>query len=115
MEHAEFVDGWNSGALLVSVDRSKALSVAGSNRLPKQYLIIQLFWIWICLLTMIGGIAVMVWYKWWVGLAVLLIARLLFTITKKSARQFMIDRAIKDPEFYRFAVARGIICLRAKS
>jgi hypothetical protein len=115
MEHAEFVDAWTSGAILVRVDRSKALSIAGSNRLPKQYLIIQLFWIWVCLLTMIAGIAAMFWYRWWMGLMVLVIGRLLFTVTKRAATRFIIEHALKDPGFYRFALEREIIGFRRKS
>jgi hypothetical protein len=114
MEHAQFVDAWTSGALRVSVDRSKALSVAGSNRLPRPYLMTQLFWIWLSLLTMIAGIVSMFWLRWWIGLAIVVVGRVLFAVTKKSATQVIIRRALQDPDFYRFALERGILRWRAE-
>jgi hypothetical protein len=115
MEHAEFVRAWNAREVLVDVDRSKALSAAGSKLLPKRYQLAHLFWSWVWLLTVPAAIAIMFLYKWWVGLLVLLfVTPTLSRATKGSAMQFMIDHALENAEFYRFAVDQGVIRVRPK-
>ncbi len=115
MEHSEFVRAWSAGELLVDVDRSKALAVAGSNLLRKRYRLAHLFWSWVWLLTVPAAIAVMFLYKWWVGLLVLFfVTPALFRATKRSAMQFMIDHALENPDFYRFAVDEGVLRVRSK-
>lgn len=109
MEHPEFVRAWKAGQLLVDVDRSKALSVAGSKLLPGRYRAAHLFWSWVWLLTVPVAIAVMFFYTWWAGLLILLfVTPALARGTKRSAMQFMIDHALESPEFYRFAVDQGV-------
>jgi len=100
---------------LVDVDRSKAFSVAGSKLLPKHYQVAHRFWSWVWLLTVPAAIAVMFLYKWWVGLlALLFVTPTLSRATKRSAMQFMIDYALENPKFYRFAVDQGVIRARPK-
>jgi hypothetical protein len=115
MEHSEFVRAWRAGELLVDVDRSKALAVAGSKLLPKRYQAAHLFWSWVWLLTVPAAIAVMFLYKWWVGvLILLLVTPALSRATKRSAMQFMMDHALENPDFYRLAVDQGVIRFRTR-
>ena len=116
MEHSEFVQAWNAGRLEVDVSRAKALQVANSRILPKRYQAAHIFWSWVWILSIPVGLAVMFLYKWWVGLLILLLATpAISSSTKKSSMQFMIEHAVEDHEFYRFAVEQGVIVVRRKS
>lgn len=115
MKHSEFVQAWRAGKLEVDVDRSKALQVANSRMLPKRYQVAHIFWSWVWILSIPAAIAVMLLYKWWVGLLILIVVTpLISKSTKKSAMQFMIDYSLESTEFYQFALTEGVIRVRQK-
>jgi hypothetical protein len=116
MEHSEFVISWNQGRLNIDVDRSKAQQIVSSRILPKRYQVANMFWSWVCLLSIPAAFAVMFFYTWWAGLLLLvLLTPVLFISTKKAAMQFMIDHSVENPEFYQFAVSEGILRIRQKT
>ena len=116
MEHSEFVQSWNTGKLEIDVDRSMALQVANSKRLPRRYQAAHMFWTWVWILSIPGALAVMYFFTWWAGLLLLVfLTPALSSSTKNSAMQFMIDHAVENPEFYQFAISEGLIRVRQKS
>jgi len=115
MEHTAFVRFWNQGKLEIDVDRSKALQITNSKMLPKRYQTAHIFWSWGWILSIPAAFAVMYFYTWWAGLLLLVFLTPALSIsTKKSAMQFMIDYAVENPEFYKFAVSEGVIRVRPK-
>ena len=115
MEHSEFVQSWNTGKLEIDVDRSMALQVANSEMLPKRYQGAHMFWTWVWILSMPGAFAVMYFYIWWVGLLLLFfLTPALSRSIKNSAMQFMIDHAMENPEFFQFAISKGLIRVKQK-
>ena len=115
MEHSEFVQSWNKGELEIDVDLSKALQIANSKMLPKRYQVAHIFWSWIWILSIPAAFAAMYFYAWWAGLLLLVfLTPALFSSTKKSAMQFMIDHSVENSEFYQFAITKGIIRIRLK-
>lgn len=115
MDHSEFIQSWNQGKLEVDVDRSKALQIASSKMPPKRYRAAHIFWSWVWILSMPAALVVMYFYKWWVGLSLLvLLTPALARATKKSAMQFMIDHSVENSEFYQFAITEGVIRVRPK-
>ena len=115
MEHSEFVQSWNQGKLEIDVDRSKALQIAGSKKMPKRYQAAHMFWSWVWILSIPAAFAVMYFYTWWAGLLLLVfLTPALSSSSKKSAMQFMIDYSVENPEFYQLAVSEGVIRVRQK-
>jgi hypothetical protein len=83
--------------------------------LPKQYQFAHIFWLWIWILSIPVAILIMIFFKWWVGLLVLIfVTPILSKSTKTSAMQFMIDHSVDSSEFYEFAVKEGVIRIREK-
>jgi hypothetical protein len=117
VEHSEFVRAWNEGKLEIEVDRSKALRIVNLKTLPKRYQAAHLFWSWVWILSIPGSLAVMYLYewKWWEGLLlVVFLSPVVYISTKKASMQFMIDHALKNQEFYQFAVTGGAIRVKPK-
>ena len=115
MEHSEFVRRWGQGELLVDVSSGAALSVAGSKLLPRRYRVAHHFWSTVWLLTIPAAIAIMLFYKWWVGVLILVfLTPALYRAVRRSAMQFMIDYALESPDFYRLALEKGILTVRTK-
>jgi hypothetical protein len=112
MEYSEFVNSWKQQSHNVTVNRSKALQVMNRGILPKQYQYAHIFWTWVWILMYPVGIALMFFTKWWIGLIFLIfVPGTISTAVKKSAMQFMIDHALENPEFYKFAIEQEIIIL----
>ncbi len=115
MEYSEFVDSWKKRKLLVDVDRSKALRIAHSKILPTNYRAAHIFWSLVWILSIPFSIAVMFLYKWWMGMLILiLVTPMIFKSTKKTAMQFMIDYALENSDFYKFAVTNDVIRITPK-
>lgn len=114
MEHSQFVNYWKNGALNVSVNRQAALRIANSKILPKRYQYAHLFWCSVWILLIPTSFAVMYFYTWWAGLAILAFNSILSKAVKTSAMQFMIDYAIENPEFYHIALLSKVIILNPK-
>lgn len=115
MEHSEFVQYWNDRKLEIDVDRSKALQIANSKMLPKQYQAAHIFWSCVWILSIPAAFALMYFYAWWAGLLLLVfLTPALSSSTKKSAMQFMIDHSLENPDFYQFSVTEGVIRVRQK-
>lgn len=115
MDHTEFVHGWNAGKLELVVTFSKTLQITESNVLPKPYPYAHIFWSRVWLLSIPTAFAVMYFYTWWVGLLMLIVlAPILSKSIKTLAMQFMIDHALKNPEFYKRAVKTGVVRVRPK-
>jgi hypothetical protein len=115
MEHAEFVKQWEQGKLEVHVDRTKTMQIVDADMLPKRYLAATHFWSWVWMSSVPAAFAVMYFYSWWVGLlSLLLVTPALARGVKKSAMQFVIEHALESEEFYKFALAKGVIRVTLK-
>ncbi len=116
MDYEEFKRAWSNGQIEVSVDRAKALRIASSSILPKRYRFAHWFWATVWLLSMPIGIAVIFLYKWWVGLLILVfVTPAIGSGTKTSAMQFMIDHAIEESSFYKYALENNVFIISTKA
>jgi len=116
MEYEDFLAKYKNGLLSVKVNGSLALRIMNSDLLPKQYRYAHIFWSWIWILSIPLSIALMIWVKWWIGLLVLFfVTPIISKSTKRSGCQFMIEQAIDNPEFYKYATENGVLIVEEKS
>lgn len=115
MNHGDFVKAWGDGQLEVDVDRTKALQIVNSKILPMRYQVAHIFWSWVWMLSIPAAIGLAVLYRWWAGVLVLFfVTPSLSRAIKKSAMEFMIDHAIENPDFFKFAIKEDVISIRRK-
>lgn len=101
MTHSDFVDAYNAGSLKVHVDRSLALHLMNTPMMPRRYRAAHLFWTWVWFLSFPAAIALLIWYRWWVGLLLFFVA--LFPLRNaigRSACRFVLDTALENEEFF---------------
>ena len=103
MVHKEFVQKYKSRQISVSIDQSKSFELVNAGLLGKPYYISQIFYSWIWVLGIIGGILLLIFYKWWVGLLIMIISIGLPGAIRKTAAQGIRDKLLEDPEFYEIA------------
>ena len=115
MQHSDFVAAWNAGKLQVHVERAKVLQIlADPAVVSARTRMHHLLWTWVWILSVPAAI-VLVFYRWWAGL--LLLATLtpaLGIMTKKAARQLVIDRALANSTFYEYALDQEIMHIRER-
>jgi hypothetical protein len=99
--HAEFVAAWREGRLRVEVDRQAAArAVSARLMLP------------LVLLPVMGaGIALALVGRYFIGAAVFLGALLLRFAVRRSAADFVLQRALEDERFYAESLASGLVKL----
>jgi hypothetical protein len=103
MDHHEFVAKYRSRKISISIDRSLALEAVRVGLLGKSYYISQIFFSWIWIIGLVGGVILIFLYKWWVGLLVVIISLALPGSLKDTAAQGIRDKLIEDSEFFDFA------------
>ena len=110
MTYEEFIELRGQNKVVAGIDNSVALRLV--DRLPKRYRAAVYFWSWIWMLSVRAGILVAIFYKWWVGLLVLLfVTPVLFTANKKSAAQFVLEHATENQDFFEPLTEKGLLAL----
>jgi hypothetical protein len=116
MDHATFVEEYRSGTLSIHVDRSGALRIMQGNMLPKRYRAAHHFWTWIWMLSFPGFIAVAVFYKWWVGLILLIfVTPTISRSITQSACEFVLEHALEDEGFFRLVSQNELISIERRT
>jgi hypothetical protein len=111
MTHDEFLMRYRAGKLLAGVDHSTALKLI--RHLPKRYQYAHNLWSLIWVLSIPFFIAVAVVWKWWAGLLMLLIITpMIFSATKKSAAQSVLEHAIDHKDFFEFLDSGNLLMYR---
>ena len=99
MTHQEFVDAYAAGRLRVAIDRDAAARfVSGRAVLP------------LVMLPALGlGVALALVGYVIAGAIIFLAALLLRFLVRRSSDGFLLSRALRDPDFYREAVAAQVL------
>jgi len=111
LKYEEFKINRANGTIIAGIDNSIAMRLI--DRLPKKYQYAHLFWSWVWMLSIFGFIAVSIFYKWWLGILLLLfITPTLFSSAKKAAAKFVLQHAEDDREFFDFLVSNELLIFR---
>lgn len=114
MNYKEFVEKYSKGEISVSVDRGKALHLAGQGYLPKAQIYAHLFWSYIWFILILVGIVLIFIKGLLVGIGVLILSLFIGSATKKSAFQFVLEYSLENKEFYNACIKNGIITVNEK-
>jgi hypothetical protein len=110
LEFQEFVSRYRAGAVKAVVDRSRAMHVCDrSARLPKQYRAAHALWRNLSFLLVVGGPVSIIWVPWYWGLAVFALGVAMAPAVQKSAAGFVLEYALKDPDFYGEMIESGVL------
>ena len=114
MTYEEFVQGRQAGTISAGIDTPNALRLI--DHLPRRYQAAHTFWSWVWMLSIPGFICVAIFWKWWVGLVLLfLVTPMIFSATKKSAVQFVLEHAEENAEFFDMLVENNLLVFRDNS
>ena len=101
------------GTVVAGIDTSVALRLM--DYLPKRFQYAHMFWSWIWILSIPTAIALSIFYRLWVGGAILFfVTPIIFSATKKSAAQFVLEHAENDQVFFDKLVERNLLTFRQK-
>lgn len=102
----------SEGKVAAGIDNSIALRLI--DYLPRRYQHAHAFWSWIWILSIPAALALSIFYRWWSGLLVLFfITPAIFSSTKKSAAQFVLEHAENDPAFFDRLVEQNILTFKS--
>lgn len=109
MNYKEFVEKYKSGKLNVSVHKSQALRTISAGYLPKRFFGAHTFWSWIWFLSFPVGI-IMLFFNVGIGLLILFFVSFLGgKALKKLAMEFVLEHALEDEGFFKYATESGTI------
>lgn len=77
-------------------------------RLPKRYQAAHYFWSWVWILSILGCIA-LVFIRWWLVFSVFIIPGIIRSAVSTSIKQFVLEYAEEDEDFFNLCWENGII------
>ena len=111
MTHAQFVEAQKSGQTII-VNRHKALIILTEGLLPKRYTYAHIFWSWVWGLSILGFIVGAFFTMGISLLGLVFVSPMISRAVKASASEFVVDYAVENAEFYRFASDNEIITVK---
>jgi hypothetical protein len=103
MEHSQFVTLFKENRIAVSVNFVKASNMINSSEFLRNEKFAHLFWSWVAILSIPTSFVIMYYFVWWSGLLFLFIVPpLLLNSVTKSAKQIIIEYALKDADLFHF-------------
>ena len=100
------------GRVRIQISSSVALSLGGKY-LPARYGTALAMWNIIAFLSIPASIAVAIFFKWWVGLLLLLfVPATIFSANKKSAVGSVLQHAEENEEFFNMLVENDLLSFR---
>jgi len=113
MNHKEFVEKYKSGELDVFVNRIYALRMINAGYLPKRYFWANTFWSWVWFLSIPFGI-IMLFFNIGIGTLILFFVSFLGgKAVRKSAMEFVLEHALEDEKFFKFAIEDKVIVIES--
>jgi hypothetical protein len=108
MKYEEFIQLRQAGRISAGIDNSTAIKLI--QYLPMRYWAPFTFWSWVWLLSIPAFICVAIFWKWWVGLLLLMFGTPAISAgTKQSAAQFVLDYAMEDADFFEKLVDNNLL------
>ena len=99
LTHSEFLAAWHAGEVQVQIDPAAAASYLSARLLLPFFAI-----------AVIGlGIGLVLWGWVWTGLGVIAVGIVAPRAVKRSARGFVLDQLLDDPEFYAASIRAGVV------
>lgn len=114
MTHQEFVEGFNAGKYILSVNGMMATKAVEAGFLPAGYRAAQRFYVFIAVICFLSVIPIFIWYKAWVGMIVLFLGFGLPYAYRRTATEGVRDRLVKDEDFYYFAMGAGLCRIKVR-
>jgi len=114
MTHDEFIKAYKNQTIIVKVHKNMAMRLMDYPGIKKTNRAAHLFWTWVWFLSIPAAIACFIFFRWWVGLIVLLVGFALPRAIKDSATEFVIEQALEDERFYNLAVELKALLIEEK-
>ncbi len=112
MTFEQFKENINNKSMKAGIDDSASLRLI--DYLPRMYRAAHYFWSWIWILSIPVFIYVAIFYKWWVGILLLIfITPMISSATKKSASQFVLEYAQINQQFYEMLIKNNLLVFKA--
>lgn len=112
MEHADFVEKYNTSQIKVHVHRDKAGFLYGQPGLiPENLGATQAMIRTVAFGGLILGLALFFFVPWWVAVIVVVFALYIFPIAQKNAMKGVLEAALRDQYVYQVALERQVIVL----
>lgn len=113
MKYSEYKALRAEGKVNAGIDNSTALRLI--DYLPKRYQYAHHFWSWIWILSIPAAILLSIFWKWWIGLIVVVfVTPTIASSTKKSASQFVLEHAEENEEFFNRLVEKDLLVFQLK-
>lgn len=114
MNHSEFVEKYNSGSIIVSVDADKAGFMYNLADIPKELKTKQALLRVFSFGGIILGITLFFYTHWWIALPILLIVLSMFPKLKNIAVNDVLQSSINNSSVYQIAIENQVLKMSPK-
>jgi len=109
MNHSKFVEKYHSGEIKVNINKFDAKQLLINDQMPKKYVNADVFWSWVWILALVGGLILFFIYSKLLGAIIFIIGLILPGRQKESAMQFVLEYALENEEFFEMVKSEHIL------
>ena len=111
MNYQEYTRLRQEGKVSAGIANSVALKLIAY--LPKRYQYAHYFWTWVWILSIPGLICLSIFWRWWVGLLLLVfVTPTIAKSVKRSAAEFVLEYASANEEFFTLLIEKNLLEFR---
>jgi hypothetical protein len=113
VSYDEFKALYDRGVASIGVGRSDAFRII--EFLPTRYRAIVYFFSFLWLLSIPMCIAVSIFYRWWLGLILLVVIQpTFFSAIKRWSAERVLDHALQNPEFFDALMSLNMLVVKRR-
>lgn len=110
--YKNFQKEYKQGRISFAVNKMNMVGVACSSAMKKEYRRAVLFYSWLSILLISGGVISLFFGRWLLALLLIFVGIIVQSANRKSTAEFIVDYALEDYVFLKYAVNTGLITIR---
>ena len=105
--HQEFVAGYKTGKIIISIDKSKAGDFALSDFADKHNKPAHLFWSWSGIILAIPLSLIFIFINWRYSIASFILGLIIVSASRKTVGQFVLRNMLENESFFEYVLLHG--------
>jgi hypothetical protein len=113
MNRKEFIEKIEKNEVVFAIDTQKAGLLVSEGIVGKVEYYALHFWSTISLILHILAPLSLFWVKWYWAIAIFIVARILWKSTKQSNKDFVLEKALENDEFFNLCLENKILVIKS--
>ncbi|MFW9851820.1 MAG: hypothetical protein ACFFDS_02670 [Candidatus Thorarchaeota archaeon] len=116
MTHLEYIESYNAGRIKADINKKQAFALMNKykfhNRAVSKFQVVFFILNWAWFLAIPIAIICFIFFKWWIGVIVLIVGFSIPKGLKEVTTQVVFNQSLKDKDFYDLLIETKTLVIR---